>query len=168
MRAFVFTRGDHANALTAGGPIGERPRRSVRFGFLVGLCALAGCNPPSPQMAAGIAENPAASESELRPLTDVEISALLSGACIREIVPANVQDLSTPEQFNRDGTYIRYADNAELEGHYTVRNGTVCVKDEVHPEYCRFVAVDAAGRYYLGRSLLRADLKPFSRLPALK
>jgi len=110
----------------------------------------------------------ASSGSGFRALTDAQLKALLPGSYIQEIVPAHLQDLSTPEQFNRDGTYIRYADNAELEGHYTVRNGTVCVKDEVHPEYCRFVAVDAAGRYYLGRSLLRADLKPFSRLPALK
>jgi len=110
----------------------------------------------------------ASSGSGFRALTDAQLKALLPGSYIQEIVPAHLQDLSTPEQFNRDGTYIRYADNAELEGHYAVRDGKVCVKDDVHPEFCRFIAVDNAGQHYIGKSLLPTDLKPFSILRALR
>lgn len=140
-------------------------RKRSAWPLLQATMLLGACAPP-PSSSAQVALNaPPPGEIEYRSLTDAELRVLLPGSYMREIVPDNLQDLSTPEQFNRDGTYIRYADNAELEGHYTVRDGKVCVKVDIHPGNCRFIAVDSAGRYFIGKSLLPADLKPVSRLP---
>ena len=98
-----------------------------------------------------------------RPLTESELRTLLSGTYVRDKTPPGLQDLSTLRQFGRDGrTYLEYADNRELEGHYTIEVSKVCVKDDVHPRYCQYVAVDENGQAYMGKSLSAADLKPVS------
>lgn len=86
----------------------------------------------------------------LRPLTDAEMKALLPGSYIREIVPAHLDDLSTDEQFNRDGTHVRFTDNREVEGHYAIKNGKICVENEINQKYCRIFAVDKTGHYFKG------------------
>lgn len=83
-----------------------------------------------------------------RALTTKEIRKLLPGSYVQEIVPAGLQDLSTPETFATDGRHIEYADNREIEGRYTIDRALVCVKDEVGRKYCRFMLVDNGGQYY--------------------
>ena len=105
----------------------------------------------------------------MRPLAKAELQSLLSGVYVRTKTPPGLQDLSTLRQFSRDGSsYLEYADNLEIEGHYTVEAGKVCVKDEFHPRYCQYVAVDGAGQYYMGKSLSPMHLRPVSIQPIPK
>ena len=91
----------------------------------------------------------AASGGDVTPLTDAELKALMPGILVRQ-----PHDWNMPEQFNRDGSYLRYADNLEIEGCYTVSDGKVCVKDEFHPEFSRLIGVDKAGQYYTAKAPL--------------
>ncbi len=88
------------------------------------------------------------SPSVPRQLTEQEVRRLMTGSYVTKIVPEGHQDLSTPEQFNSDGTYVRYADNREIEGHYSFKDGMFCVNVIIHPEYCRFIFVDDLGQVF--------------------
>lgn len=114
--------------------------------LLIAACA-------QPEAAPVVSSKPPVSISqEIRPLTEQELQQLFSGLNIREVTPPGMQNLSTLEQFNKNGTYVRYADNREIEGRYTIKNDRVCVRVVIHPEYCRSILVDAAGRYYKASS----------------
>ncbi|MDQ3246561.1 MAG: hypothetical protein M3Q52_06675 [Pseudomonadota bacterium] len=88
-----------------------------------------------------------------RALNEHELRALFNGRTINDVVPEGLQDLSTPEQFNKDGTYVRYADNRELEGRFTIESGMVCVDYNIHPKFCRYIFIDDAGFYYKSPSM---------------
>jgi hypothetical protein len=108
----------------------------------------------------------AQSEAAPRKLTTTEIRKLLPGLYVQEVVPDGLQDLSTPEMFNKSGNYIRYADNHEIDGRYAIERGLVCVNDELHRKYCRFILVDVRGQYYF-QSAARptAMLVPIRMIP---
>ena len=98
-------------------------------------------------------------------LTTMELKNALTDSWVEEVVPEGVQDLSTPEEFHRNGTYVRHVDNRDIEGRYTLERGLVCVVDELRdPEYCRYVLVDGRGQFYFG-STGSARLLPIKILP---
>jgi hypothetical protein len=95
-----------------------------------------------------------------RPLSERELRALLPGLYVAKIVPKEERDLSTPEMFNKDGTYISDVGGREIDGHYTVESGMVCVKDYLARKYCRFVLVDDENRYYFSKAIQPDELIP--------
>ena len=109
---------------------------------------------------------PAQAEAAPRRLTATEIRAVLPGSYVQEVVPAHLQDLSTPEQFNSDGTYVRQADNRDIEGRYAIEQDMVCVDPVIHKKTCRFMLVDRYGQHFFQSATLpTARLVPVKLIP---
>lgn len=81
-------------------------------------------------------------------LTTNELDALLRGSIVVE--DANVPSYTkTPEEFRRDGSHVRYADNYEAHGKYAFRDNAVCDQELGKRELCRGVLIDKEGRYWI-------------------
>ena len=67
--------------------------------------------------------------------------------------------MTSPEQFNRDGTYIRYADNLDLEGRYTIEGEKFCVIVAGREKLCRFLLIDPNERYWISKTMFPTDFR---------
>jgi hypothetical protein len=102
---------------------------------------------------AGVLGAPSPRGDVLRALTTAELRNILAGSYIEEIVPNGRRDLSTPEKFNSDGRHVRYTDNREIDGKYTLDADRVCVHDELDQVYCRFMLMNRSGQYFFSKTL---------------
>ena len=88
-----------------------------------------------------------------------QLEALLRGS---RIVEAGTRPdyMRTPEEFRRNGEYVRFADNYEAHGKYSIKDGEVCVEVDRAPEACRRVLFDKEGQYWIaGRENSRVLIK---------
>jgi hypothetical protein len=129
------------------------------------LLPLVACMQAPPSVAATPSSTSPHLEMRSRPLTDSELRKLLAGSFIEEVVPYELRYMATPEQFNLDGTYIRYADNLDLEGLYTIENGKVCVIIKGRQRLCRYILIDPSERYWISKSMSPTDFRLISIRP---
>ena len=92
-------------------------------------------------------------------LTAAELHKTLPGTFIEEVFPYELRYMAHPEQFNEDGTYIRYADNLDLEGRYTIEGSTFCVSVEGREKLCRYLFVDPLGRSWVSKTTNPTDFR---------
>ena len=88
-------------------------------------------------------------------LTTAELRAHLIGFTIsRAGLTKEKAHLDSAEQFDPNGIYVRYDDNYEAHGTYSIRNSEVCVRAEEEAETCRFIMVDSTGTYWIVKSMI--------------
>lgn len=97
-------------------------------------------------------------------LSTTELDALIRGSIVVEDTNAPSY-MKTPEEFCRDGWYVRYADNYEAHGKYAFRDNAVCDQELGKREVCRGVLIDKQGRYWIVNReapglLLKVSVKP--------
>lgn len=96
-------------------------------------------------------------------LTTDELKSHLIGFTIfRSDLPTDQGFSDHPEQFGPNGDYVRYGDNSENRGTYTIRNSQVCVRLGKQKESCGFIILDQAGKYWIIRSLAPPSYKNIS------
>jgi hypothetical protein len=82
-----------------------------------------------------------------RVLTTSELTELLPGTYILQ---DEVPDLQNhPEEFHKNGEYVRWADNSEDHGRFRIRDNMLCTVAEREPELCRFIIEAMDGEYWL-------------------
>lgn len=135
----------------------SRGRVSARhMPIILGLIAAA-CAP-----ARGLSQG--ATASTYRWLTTHELEALLPGTRIVE-ADVSVSYMRTPEEFHKNGSYVRHADNYEAHGKYSVRDNSVCDHALGEQAICRKILIDKEGRYWINsrdnpRHLTRITIQP--------
>jgi hypothetical protein len=112
----------------------------------------------------GFAPAVGAETTAYRHLNTDEIKTLLQGSRITQPV---VQQLyaRTMEDFEQDGTHVRYTDNYEGRGKYRIQNNSVCVTDERERDFCRSVLIDGDGGYWITKRNDRSGLVRISVTP---
>lgn len=96
-------------------------------------------------------------------LTTGELKSHLIGfTIIRPDLPKGQSFSDDPEQFDPNGDYVRYGDNVESQGTYTIKNDQVCTRLAKQEESCGFIILDQSGTYWLIRSLWPAHYKQIS------
>ena len=100
-----------------------------------------------------------AGEPAYRWLTSSELEALIRGT--RMVENNNKPSyMKTPEEFRRDGSHVRYADNYEAHGKYRIKDDEVCVEADGASESCRRLLLDKDGQYWIvGREKSRLLIK---------
>lgn len=148
-----------------------KPRRRpvfIRNMTVVAGLAAAACAPAAMTGADSGAryssQQAAPEEQARRPLTPSELETLLRGSRIVE-ADISVSYMRTPEEFHKNGSYVRHADNYEAHGKYSFRDGAVCVTADQDPEVCRKITIDQEGRYWITsrnnpRLLIRISVAP--------
>lgn len=106
----------------------------------------------------------AAKKPLYRWLINGELEALLRGTRIMEADDRSSY-MRTPEEFHKDGSYVRHADNYEAHGKYTFRNGAVCDYAYGEREVCRRILIDKEGRYWIigrynSQIMVRVSIQP--------
>src|SRR5690349_18164027 len=88
--------------------------------------------------------------SEARRLNTEELNVLIVGTTMdRGDPPKSYPRPDLAEQFRSDGTYVRFDDNYQAYGTYTIRDDQICVKAEMEKQLCRSITVDRQGRYWI-------------------
>ena len=108
-----------------------------------------------------------AESTEYRRLTTSELVTLLSGSTFTQ-PDRQYSWQRTPEEFHKDGTYIRHADNFEGRGSYNIQGGSVCVTETREREICRQVMIDRDGQYWITKrnnmpGLIRISVGPIRK-----
>ena len=135
----------------------SRHKCSARYAIIVLGLVAAACAPAS-----GLSQ--AAVIPADRWLTTNELEALLPGNRIVE-ADAQVSYMRTPEEFHKNGSYVRHADNYEAHGKYRFKNDAVCDHALGEQEVCRKILTDDKGQYWIaGRDnpghLTRITIQP--------
>lgn len=84
-----------------------------------------------------------------RILAGSELRQALSGKYLELSFPPEMKMFVYPEQFNPDGTYVRYGDNSEREGTYSIRGDRFCTIAKPYKPRCRHLYVGSNGRFWV-------------------
>ena len=94
-----------------------------------------------------------------RPLTEPELSTVLSDSVIQEIVPYELQTTSTSEQFSRYGTYVLHNQTLEIQGSYHLEGDRFCTTIAGKEKACRYLLLDPRGYYWVSKSTSPTDFR---------